>query len=300
MNRHGKLVGLAAAVVLLTAGAGCVSQVEYDNLQTAYRRGQEQIVDLQGQLQQERRLTEELQKAMKTPSGDPTLQGKLAQALADKETLEKKLAELEDRFRKMGMTGVALLPAEVDRALKALADANPGLIVYDAKRGMVKFASDLTFELGSTEVKPAAQAALAKLAAIIRGPEAAGLEALVVGHTDNVRIARPDTLARHPTNWHLSVHRAISVKDVLQKAGVAPTQMSVGGYGEYRPLVPNGPRGAEANRRVEIFLVRSTASGIDPGAPVDAGTGTGTGTTGTTPPPVKGLTPPKENPAEFK
>ena len=31
--------------------------------------------------------------------------------------------------------------------------------------------------------------------------------------------------------------------------------MSVAGYGEFRPVEPNGPRGSEANRRVEIFLV---------------------------------------------
>jgi len=48
------------------------------------------------------------------------------------------------------------------------------------------------------------------------------------------------------------------VKDVLQNAGVSPTRMSVAGYGEYRPIVPNGPGGAEANRRVEIFLVERT------------------------------------------
>ena len=31
--------------------------------------------------------------------------------------------------------------------------------------------------------------------------------------------------------------------------------MSVAGYGEYRPVVPNTAGGAEANRRVELYLV---------------------------------------------
>ena len=54
---------------------------------------------------------------------------------------------------------------------------------------------------------------------------------------------------------HLSVHRAISVRKALAGAGVEPARIQVAGYGEFRPIVPNGPKGAAENRRVDLILV---------------------------------------------
>ncbi len=51
---------------------------------------------------------------------------------------------------------------------------------------MVRFKSDLTFDLGSTEVKPRAKEALGKFASILNMPEIAQQEIQVVGHTDDV------------------------------------------------------------------------------------------------------------------
>jgi hypothetical protein len=64
--------------------------------------------------------------------------------------------------------------------------------------------------------------------------------------------------AQHPTNMHLSAHRAISVRDALVSDGVTANRMQVAGYGEFRPIVPNGANGAAQNRRVEIFLTPLT------------------------------------------
>jgi hypothetical protein len=42
----------------------------------------------------------------------------------------------------------------------------------------------------------------------------------------------------------------------LRNYGIGETRMGCMGYGEFRPRVPNPPRGGEErNRRVEIFLV---------------------------------------------
>ncbi|NCF41171.1 MAG: OmpA family protein, partial [Planctomycetia bacterium] len=60
--------------------------------------------------------------------------------------------------------------------------------------------------------------------------------------------------AKHPTNMHLSTHRAISVRDALVKDGIAANRVQVAGYGEFRPVAENGKRGSATNRRVEIFL----------------------------------------------
>ena len=42
---------------------------------------------------------------------------------------------------------------------------------------------------------------------------------VVAGHTDDVPIKKAATKAKHPTNWHLSVHRAISVANVKVTSG---------------------------------------------------------------------------------
>ncbi len=150
-----------------------------------------------------------------------------------------------------------LLPTGMDRALKALAAANPDLFTYDSKLGMVKLKSDLSFASGSAVVQPGASQALGKLVAILKTPEAGTFHVYVAGHTDDVPIGNPETRKRHPTNWYLSVHRAIGVQKVLVKAGMPDARIGVMGFGEFHPIAPNKPnkKGNAANRRVELWIL---------------------------------------------
>jgi chemotaxis protein MotB len=251
---------LALAVIAI-GGAGCVSQVRFDQVNKLYKEKLEQGTSLQEQLAEKEREVNSLREA----AAANDVRAELAKAIKERDELRTKLAEFETRLRNLGQLDNPL-GEQLTGELEKLAQSNPELFTFDRKRGMIKLNSDLTFDSGSTTVKPEAAAAIRKLAAILNESIAARYEAMIVGHTDNMRISRPETRAQHPTNWHLSVHRAISVKDVLQSASVNPERMSVAGYGEYRPIVPNGPRGAEANRRVEIFLVPSTATGLSTNA----------------------------------
>ncbi|MHC4706350.1 MAG: OmpA/MotB family protein, partial [Planctomycetota bacterium] len=63
--------------------------------------------------------------------------------------------------------------------------------------------------------------------------------------------------AKHPTNWHLSAHRAISVLKIMGANNVNSMRLSARGFGEFRPVVPNEPnkKGHAQNRRVEIYIV---------------------------------------------
>jgi chemotaxis protein MotB len=243
---------LAAVAVVST---GCVAQREADDLKTLYRNSQSQVLDLQEQLAEANARIEALM------GGVGSEADALAQALAERDRLRAALADAEERLRNAG--GV-VLPPELDDALSRLAADNPQLMSYDAEHGMIKLRSDLTFALGSADVSAGAAKTLSSLAAIFNSPAAASYEVRVVGHTDNVPIKNVGTRAKHPTNWHLSVHRAISVMQVLAKAGVPSTRMSVSGYGEYRPIVPNTRGGAEANRRVELYLVAMTPAATEP------------------------------------
>ena len=66
------------------------------------------------------------------------------------------------------------------------------------------------------------------------------------------------TANKHPTNMHLSCHRAISVRKELMAMGVPADKMQAAGWGETRPYVPNTSSGnTPQNRRVEIYLARA-------------------------------------------
>lgn len=239
---------LAAVAVVST---GCVAQREADDLKTLYRNSQSQVLDLQEQLAEANARIDAVM------GGAGSEADALMQALAERDRLREALDDAEERLRNAG--GVAL-PPELDDALSKLASANPQLMSYDAERGMIKLRSDLTFALGSADVSAGAANTLSSLAGIFNSTAAQSYEVRVVGHTDNVPIKNVGTRAKHPTNWHLSVHRAISVMQVLGKAGVSSERLGVGGYGEYRPATANARGGTEANRRVEIYLVAMTTA----------------------------------------
>lgn len=249
-------LGMILSLVALAPLTGCVSQSEADKYQALYRKSQEQNAALKHQLDEARARNEAL--ASRGPATDPRTAEQLDAMLSENDRLAKALADAESQLRSLAVSG-PILPAELDHQLVQLAASNPELMTYDPDLGMVKFQSDLTFALGSANVRESAEPTLRKLAQIANSTAAAGYELRIVGHTDNVPIGRAETRAAHPTNWHLSVHRAISVRNVLESAGVPAVKTGVAGYGQYRPVVANSSKGAEPNRRVEIFLLPTTA-----------------------------------------
>lgn len=259
---------LIAGVALVAAG--CVAQREADDLRTLYRKSQEQVLDLQAQLEEANARLAALRAA---GEGDVALVQQLEDALAALEDAKAQIRALSQQ---------TVLPPELDAALKQLAASNPDIMEYDPDLGMVKFRSDLTFALGSTQVSAPARQTLGSLAGVLKSPAAIPYEVRIVGHTDNVPVENPANRAKFGDNWGLSAFRAIAVKDVLQSAGVQPNRMSVAGYGEYRPIVANGPRGAEANRRVEIYLVPRAAASTATASPATA---SGAGAAADTAPP---------------
>ena len=250
MNR---LMATVCMAVVALGSVGCVSQSQFDHLQKKFRTSQAQVIDLKVRVEEANLVHDQLSKTIRN---DPQLVAQLDELTGQNTALRGKLTEVE---KKLAETGTSVLDPELDRTLAQFVEKNPELMGYDAKRGMVKFRSELTFALGSVAMKPAAAARLAELAQILNTPLASQYEVRIVGHTDNVRISRSATRKNHPTNWHLSVHRAIAVKDVLGRAGVDEQRMGVQGYGEHRPVALNQvDRGNEINRRVEIYLMPHT------------------------------------------
>ena len=246
-------VTMAAAVLGTT---GCISQAKYDDLKAQNRIQQERIGQLESQLSECNQTLDQKNKELQSLLGKSgaDLQAKSAYIAALEADLEQKKA-LIARMQEQLLQGGAMLPPEMNVLLKDFAGKNPDLVSFDEATGSLKFKSDLLFKAGSDEVNVSAKEAIKTLAGIMNNPEAKQFDMAIVGHTDDqpINVSRQN----HPTNWHLSVHRAISVLNMLAQNQIAEERMCAKGYGEFRPAAPNKPNkaGNAANRRVEIFII---------------------------------------------
>lgn len=276
------LAGIAGTITSL----GCVARDEYLRTDFARRKAVEQGDTCERDLADERAKNQALEAEREAIRRELDTKTAYAETLrGENERLDafvKKLqANIDQLARGVGKVEVVevKLPPELDRALKELAAKYPDAIEYDEKQGAVRWKSDLTFAKGSADVQATVDEALRAFSSIVNSPAASQFDVVVVGHTDNLRIG-PVTARLHPTNWHLSAHRAIGVMFKLRDNGVDQHRMAVMGYGEFRPRVPNPPSGgAEQNRRVEIFLVsrKDRIPGMDSSmsaAPADRSMGT--------------------------
>jgi type VI secretion system protein ImpK len=78
----------------------------------------------------------------------------------------------------------------------------------------------------------------------------------VIGHTDN----QPIHNLRFPSNFELSLARAEAVRDRMLTILDAPDRITVDGRADREPIADNAtPEGREANRRIDLILLRSGA-----------------------------------------
>lgn len=108
----------------------------------------------------------------------------------------------------------------------------------------------LLFSSGAADILPQGKTALLKMGEVLRNLDN---QIEVAGHTDPVPVAS----ASYPTNWELSIMRALNVTQILHEAGVTEHIVSRG-YGEsrYNDVDPNLPQAERLQkaRRVEIIL----------------------------------------------
>lgn len=248
----GSLISLAAV--------GCVPEEKYRAAKMEAENYRQQLAGAQANELSSQQKADALQKmvdAMNANQGNATgLVNNLQEQLRAKEAEISRLnAEYATAMSKIG--SAAALPAPLTNELSSLAAANPDVIEFDSARGIIKFKSDLTFDVGDATLKPAAKDVLTKFAAILNSPAASQYELLVAGHTDNQPVANPATIQRgHKNNWYLSAHRAITVGEALTKENVAATRIGVVGYADQHPVAPNtSDAGRAQNRRVEVLIL---------------------------------------------
>lgn len=234
---------------------GCNSELQDLRIQNSFQ--QKRIAELESQVEAAKLQLEQLRRQLATAKTKGGI---------DEEALREQIAALEEDLVKKNeliasmqqrlLQGGAPLPPELTGKLEDFAKAHE-MVTYDADRGIVKFKSDLLFEVGSDKVAPSAVEAVKSLCGILNSEEGEKFDIIIAGHTDDIPVEKPVTRAKHPDNWYLSVHRAISVLDIMEANNVASTRLSARGFGEYRPVAPNlpGKKGNPQNRRVEIYIV---------------------------------------------
>ena len=252
-----KLLGLFLVCAYVVLTSGCVSEQQYKDLKLRNDTQQKRISDLESKVKATTLELEQLKRKLQTiRSSDSINKSALQQRLAAlEEELAKKKALIASMQQRL-FNGGAQLPVELSTMLEDFAKGKE-MVTYDSSRGIVRFKSDLLFERGSDNVAPGPAKAVKSLCGILNSEQAKGFDIVIVGHTDDIRIAKPATRQKHPTNWHLSAHRAISVLNVMAGNKIASERMSVRGFSEFRPIALNKPnkKGNPKNRRVEIYIV---------------------------------------------
>jgi chemotaxis protein MotB len=117
---------------------------------------------------------------------------------------------------------------------------------------IVSFKEKLFFLIGSADILNDALPLLTEVGTIIRDQK---LVIRVEGHTCDIPIRN----SKFPSNWELSAIRAVNVgRYLIEQVGLNPQKVSVGGYAQYQPMVPNNSEKNRArNRRVDLVILNA-------------------------------------------
>lgn len=121
---------------------------------------------------------------------------------------------------------------------------------------LISLSERLIFQDGQADLPPESYPVLDTIVDMLRPiPNKVRL----IGHTSNT----PSSSPLYPTNWELSLARAMSVTRYMINAGLTPERFIVSGQGEYAPIFPNDtPEHQALNARVEIIIVYPVESNI--------------------------------------
>jgi len=123
----------------------------------------------------------------------------------------------------------------------------------ELKDGTLIIKDQLLFPTGSAEVSEQGQKLLEDVANKFKATN----EIIQIdGHTDNVRVAKPETVAKFVSNWGLSAMRARAVLELLAKYGIPENRMYLRAFSMTKPRADNATDdGKSKNRRVEVMFI---------------------------------------------
>jgi len=163
-----------------------------------------------------------------------------------------------------GLDGGSDVRAIVTHELASELAAHRLDIVADHRGLVLSIPEAGLFPIGTDEISPAAQALIARVAAMVaKVPNLIRVE----GHTDDL----PIHTVRFRSNWDLSTARASRVIEfMIEHGGIDTRRLSAAGYAEFRPRVLNtSPETRKQNRRVDVVILNdATALNEEPASMV--------------------------------
>ena len=126
------------------------------------------------------------------------------------------------------------------------------IALVENDRGVtIRIQDDILFAPGNANLSPNSLDILSKIAEIL---VRVSNDIRIEGHTDNV----PISTSAFPSNWHLSVARAVNTAYFLMNEHkLDPDRVTVVGYSEYKPIAENdSPERRLKNRRVDIVILK--------------------------------------------
>ena len=132
-----------------------------------------------------------------------------------------------------------------DHDLEAVVD------IIESDLGVViQLRDNILFETSKSDLRSESKEILDSISGLI---SSLNNNIVVEGHTDN----RPINTAEFPSNWELSVDRAVNVvRYFVENGKIDPSRLSATGYGEFQPIVDNDTEeNMEKNRRVNILIM---------------------------------------------
>lgn len=129
-------------------------------------------------------------------------------------------------------------------------------VTYNARGVLVNISEAVLFESGSAVIKTEGKKLLDTMARLLTTIDK---EVEVQGHTDN----QPIRTSKYPTNWELSVDRAVQVaRYFIDRHQIPPQRLKAAGFAEFQPLVPNDtPEHRAQNRRVNLLIILEQETG---------------------------------------
>ena len=108
------------------------------------------------------------------------------------------------------------------------------------------------FDTGKASLLPDAAKLLTAVAGSLKTlPEPFSIH--LEGYTDN----QPIHTAAFPSNWSLSVERAVSVVQLFSDQGIDGTRLAAEGFGEFAPIAPNDSEAGRAKNRRVVIVIRA-------------------------------------------
>jgi outer membrane protein OmpA-like peptidoglycan-associated protein len=157
-----------------------------------------------------------------------------------------------------GLGGVAggVVGNRIDQQIKELKEKTAGSgvdVTSDGESILVNLPDTVTFDVGSSTLKPSFRATLDEVAATMVDYPNSLID--VYGHTDST--------GSDSFNQALSERRARAVADYMIARGVDRRRIMTQGFGETQPIADNGTASGRAqNRRVEIKIIPITEEDV--------------------------------------